>query len=470
MKANRFILATVALLVSAHFISADAAEPAFHITRIDVEGARWVSKDIIREESRLKLGQFYTEKELVLALRRITRLSFILSADFSLAKGETYGTYALVIHVSEENPLLFQYEKSWIDMTRRENVKGISYDSGLPPSSDAGSSTQSLEVGGRMNIGAYGIGYAIVSRESPSVEAIDAPFAGLNVGFSHYNLMGKHVFLNVNLQFTGERVGIQYDRPTYSRVSVKAHRPISPSLTVSVPVKKNQWVSFDINYAKQMQEYDFPEVDVPIQDQVTDKRLQMDLSWYYDTTDDLLIPLRGMRMESGVEYVHQKSEFHGGLYGASDWGVMPPPGERLNIYGITQNMAEGTMIYVKIDKYWSPTNRLAVDVQAHGSHRLHEAGGNIKDMHYRELGLAIGVSWDMWGRSLTERHGDLRLEVRGRQFNQNIVSFKSDERVLEAGILFRNRWGVIRLSYCYLYNSLGASNGETSDVTNRQFS
>ncbi|MEW6368011.1 MAG: hypothetical protein AB1714_25575 [Acidobacteriota bacterium] len=434
MVSLRVLIAILSLSAPALLTASDYSEPAFLITGIEISGTHWVSKDLVRTETRLDLGRAYSERDLILALRRVSRLPFVLSADFSLAKGLTYGTYTLVIEVRETYPLFVQYEKTVVKTSPTEDARALGYG----PAPEVTGTGQNIALGGRFSVGAYGLGYLVVSREAAPDAQERLPATGLNVGFSHYRLTRKNIFLNVNLQVTARRTGERMDDLVWSSGTITIDRPVSPSLTVSMPVLKNHWISFDASYLRERQAYDFASSDLPFQDRMTDSRLQMNLSWYYDTTDDLLLPRRGVRWEAGLSYIRQRSEYQTRFFATDD---VPFETE------LSSQLSEVTQLYATAVKNWPISRRLSVHAGGLATYRLHEGGTYALDSQYRKLELQGGGSWDVWGRRMTERVGDLRLELLARYRNADARWYGSNAETIEAGLVFRSQWGLFSFSY-----------------------
>ena len=65
-------------------------------------------------------------------------------------------------------------------------------------------------------------------------------------------------------------------------------------------------------------------------------------------------------------------------------------------------------------------------------------------------------STDLWGFAKTERFGDFRWEntvqVLGSEGDSAFGSFASTDARLTTALVFRNAWGVTRLSFAYIEN------------------
>src|SRR5687768_15181051 len=97
-----FLIALILAAIAATPLVAQEAGPAsFFIGRIEARNAKRVSADVVVAESNLREGREYTEPDLRDAANRLSRLPFLLSAEFSLEKGVERGRHVLVITLSE---------------------------------------------------------------------------------------------------------------------------------------------------------------------------------------------------------------------------------------------------------------------------------------------------------------------------------------------------------------------------------
>jgi outer membrane protein assembly factor BamA len=75
--------------------------------KIEVRDAKRVSPEVVVAESRLREGADYSEADLRDAAARLTRLPFLLSAEFSLEKGSERGRYVLVVTINETRTFFY---------------------------------------------------------------------------------------------------------------------------------------------------------------------------------------------------------------------------------------------------------------------------------------------------------------------------------------------------------------------------
>jgi len=418
----------VLMLVVCH--GANKQDPTFTITRFEVEGNKWVSDALIVAESRLQVNRDYSEKDLIMSLRRITQLPFILRADLFLKKGDTYGTYVLVFQVSETRPVFYHLEKTWIESSDYVSIPM----SDIPTSDNLLIPNETIAGGGRWFLGAYGMTYCLVGLEKKDYEWDDHRYTFVDVGFSHYCLFNRHIFLNFDLKFTRKTETNLWEFDTLYEVK----RPISPSGTLAVPVKKNHWLSFHFNYFREDREYSYRDFDGNwIKDFMqSDKLLQVDMSWYYDTTNDPVIPDRGLVVKSGVSFIRLKYE--DGYYGIPE---------------TNQSVSSVAQVFGNARRYWPLSNELSFSLEGEGVYRLHEKGDSILEPEYWTARMNAGVYWDLRRYDITERLGDLRLEAIMRLQKESFGGFGYHAGSIEAGVAFRNSWGLVRLSYRYARQS-----------------
>ena len=122
---TRFILtlfAAAAIAVSA--LAQDAAPPRFFIERIEVRNAASRRRrELVIAESLLREGTEYSEDDLRAAAARLSRLPFLLSADFALEKDRSRGRYVLVIHVDRDEAVFLSPRRA-SHVRRRQPAHG----------------------------------------------------------------------------------------------------------------------------------------------------------------------------------------------------------------------------------------------------------------------------------------------------------------------------------------------------------
>ncbi|MBI2837395.1 MAG: hypothetical protein HYX75_03725 [Acidobacteria bacterium] len=423
--------------------------PSFPIVDIVVVGTRWSSRDLVESELRLERGKSYTESDLGAARRRLHRLPFILDADFSLQKGPSYGTYVLVVRVRESKPFLLHYVRGHVRSSETMEMSGVS---SSPRTSHGSSVGQDLAVGARVFFSGYGFGYVVADRASRSRGGDVTPYYTLDTGINYYNLFGKGVFLNLDVRFTaGQKLSL-YDEQSASEFAVRSKQHPSPSVAVSVPLSVNQWLSVDAYYSASTQNYDFDALGQPFVDRVRDRRLQLGMTWTFDSTDDLLVPTAGTRAESGLSHISlvstqrstRRSDRLSDALGATS--AARDSSER-------EFTGKATQVFASFVVFVPVREQLSVKLGALGSVRLSDAGDLIGDPGFRRFALDAAASWDLWGPGLTSRFGDLRLEAGLQAFGQAHRYQRSTGWQIEMGIVYRSEWAYLRFSYRHVRTS-----------------
>jgi hypothetical protein len=113
LSIRTFLIAMAVLIAAASAIplfGQEAMPPRFFIEKIEVREANRVSPEVVIAESRLREGEDYSESDLRDASARLTRLPFLLSAEFSLEKGSERGRYVLVVTINETKPFFYAFD------------------------------------------------------------------------------------------------------------------------------------------------------------------------------------------------------------------------------------------------------------------------------------------------------------------------------------------------------------------------
>ena len=386
------------LLVSA---AAAAQEPErFLIETITVSGVkREAARDIVVAESLLEAGESYTEDELRKAVYRVKRLPFVVEADFSLKKGSERGAYELVITVEETKPVFFE-----------GNLAGA-----VIPSDQRQFFDDSVEwdhsetLGARLFTGSSGLAFATVSRGGD-----------LQVGYTQYDLFGTGSFASLG-------VSTDVDKEEFQGDSYAA------ALTVGVPLSVTQSLRANLAWAES--KFDGLEGE-----EFTSEGRRAGLEWRYDTTDDPLLPSRGIRATAGVEraWSEQTSQFF-------------PFGEVTFEDEIDSVTLAGR-------KHWPLTQRQSIALGAGAGYQRFNSDSDSFfrgiELEATDLSAEIEHSWSLWGFEKSRRIGDLWLEtgVSYRTRDQDTPfapDFHTEETTFHTGLVFRSVWGLIRASLSY---------------------
>jgi hypothetical protein len=284
----RLLLVTL-LCASSSFASAVAAtnaEPRFHLQAIEVRGTRHASSGVVVAASLLETGRVYTESELRDAVRRVDRLPFVLAADLALERGRERGTYVLVLDVREARPFFFE-----VGLTANAFDEPLALDDDNLHATDLDRSnlTATATVGARAFLGRYGTLFAAAGD------------AGVRLGFTHYRLFGRNLFLSLGLSETiccptdvpplglDPAYGAWVDRGGARRASLTLGAPFADHQALRARVALStgdegvrrpvlgddaRFVGGSFDYRGRTQH-------------------EVQLAWLYDTTDDPLFPFAG---------------------------------------------------------------------------------------------------------------------------------------------------------------------------------
>ncbi len=424
--------------------SGEEAEPRFFLDSVSVHGLTWGSESIVRSETHLVPGQSYSEAQLQAALFRVSRLPFVLRAEFSLLKGAEKGRYELSITVKE---------------TRRFFVSG---DLSLAYSNDSFASTDSLprfdnsfevfpsvSLGTRRFVGTHGEFFAAVDSGG-----------GLQLGARHYNLFGRGAVgtLLVRADFYccggGEVVPLALD-PSFSwwlphvfalTVNGQLTVPLGGhhSLTASVEEKGTDEGSRD-KVAK-------PSNPLPVNfiDFGTERmrRRQVALGWQYDSTDDPLAPRRGSRFGAKVELIRLSAEVK---------SFRPDRSDDYKARYLRASLTAGHTHPLTLRHSLFVDGRLAFG-RAELEQFIGRDGQGDGEVDALEASLRFGHRALLWApRSMTTRP-ELWVETslsvaseetfadRGKEFLESDLS----NRTLESSLLLRTSWGVLRFSVSWV--------------------
>lgn len=379
--------------------SAMAQEPErFLIETITVSGVgREAARGIVVAESLLEEGESYSEDELRKAVYRVKRLPFVVEADFSLKKGSERGAYELVITVEETKPVFFE-----------GNLEGA-----VIPSDQRRFYDDSVEwehgetLGARLFTGSSGLAFATVSRGGD-----------LQVGYTQYDLFGTGSFASLGVSTDVDKEEFQGD----SHIA---------ALTVGVPLSVSQSLRANLAWA----ESSFEGLEG---EEFTSEGRRAGLEWRYDTTDDPLLPSRGVRATAGVEraWLEQTSRFF--------------PFGRVTVED------EIDSVSLSGKRHWPLTQRQSIALGAGAGYQRSHGDAFFRgiELEATDLSAALVHSWSLWGFEKSRRIGDLWLEtgvayVTREQDTPFEADFRTDATTFHTGLVFRSVWGLLRASLSY---------------------
>lgn len=384
------------------------ASPRFLLESVVVEGTqRDAVRQIVAAESLLQSGREYSEQELREAVYRVKRLPFVLDAEFSLRKGGERGSYQLVITVEETRLVFFSVDAGGIYDADDQRVG---------PDEDRIDWGAGAQVGGRWFVGSQGLVFANVL----GVEEI-GPYAA-QAGYTHYNLFGRGGFASAILS-------------TDISDESQGSDSYQGALSMGIPIVGNHSLRADLNVYRS--DYD----DAFSRTRSESRRLW--LSWDYNTTNDPLFPTSGTRLNARVGYIEDEREdrFQDPLLGEVRFEDTSKANE-LGIFG---------------ERHWSLTRRQSLSADLSGYWSETDNNDNFYGKYeYWQGAAGLGHSTDLWGFEKTERFGDLRWENTLQILRSDSDSFFGDtsstDGRLTTGVVFRNAWGVTRLSFSYIDN------------------
>lgn len=419
-------------------------EPArFLIEKITVEGPKAAPANIVRAETLLKEGESYTEEQLRQAVYRVHRLPFVVDASFSLRKGSERGAYELVIEVQ---PARWFFYDHWIRAFRFDEPLDLddSFQRGLDSSYSLGGL-----AGARLFVGRSGVLFAALDSED-----------GAQLGFTQYDLFGRGILASAgvsrNLCCLQEVLPLGLD-PTFSSWTYEESNKLS--LSLSVPLGGRQSIQVAVS-ERRGEVFDRDEVLLlssnffGFLDEGDLRHRRAEAKWVYDTSDDPLLPTRGVSTSAGLE----ASRFEGrNLREITFFGVPEPVERQLPNYEAEQVVAAVSGI-----RHWSVTPRQTVSAtgriafgQSHVENLL--ADDQIQpatDLDY--YGGSVGVQHAVMLKRSREAGNatDLRLET-GVELGAERISPGFTRNPLErlqiwTGFVFRHQWGRIRLMLSYL--------------------
>jgi len=421
-------------------------EPVFPITAIRVEGTE--STAIIVATSGLKVGESYTEHRLTLARRALLRLPFVFDADLTLQRGDSYGTYVLVVHIQKVSRMFYRYDFNALDMA---GTRAASQSRPLAEEVN----DHVLSIGGRHFWGESGLVYATSDLEYKQGDLGLAPGNPIDLGASYYNLLGKGVFLNVNLQLRDVvEEGMLFDPYLQKELNYTGERDPASHLTLALPLNRGvRWLSFSMGYLRERLNFRTGPGEQPVEDGIKETRLSLDLAWVHDSTDDLIFPSQGIRFEAGLAHSRVSSNFSVSL-GTENADLVSfeldpvvsrlvdvPTGEtHLDERTYTgNNPVEGTELFVSLAAYRPWRYRLNLFARSSLAARVAEHGSLIRDPNAREADLTLGFD-----REIFVVDARFFLELAGRWHQDDF--FRESAIGVETGLAWRTRAGLMRLS------------------------
>jgi hypothetical protein len=230
----------------------------------------------------------------------------------------------------------------------------------------------------------------------------------VNLGYTRFNLFGRGGYASLQSSF----------RQSDSDVDV--------SLVVAVPLVGNH----ALRSTSSWNETDFSH------------GWQQGVEWLYNTTDDPLLPTEGVEASARVAYGDGRLEFRESSTGPTE--TQRRRADELSLNG---------------RKVWAWTSRQSVSVggnaflsrnrEDHAQHGL--PAGTLRKFY--GAGVDVGYAWSVWRTQGIGVRRDLRLEVGTSYIDERadpaFIVDRSRAWGANLGIVFRNAWSLIRLTFHY---------------------
>jgi hypothetical protein len=407
-KKRRLALAAALLLVSAVPTPSVAEAPLFLIEKIHVETER-LSPDIILSESLLQEGRTYSEEALRDAVHRIHRLPFVLLAEVSLAKGSERGRYELTITIYEARRWFFQFDANWAlkdDVDRFDPRLDSRLESRIGATGDDANGL----VGRRFALGKRGLFFASFGAE-------EGAFA---LGYQRYNLWNRNILFSLALGGIEEIGNVSVGDSSWAATA-----------QLGIPIVGNHALRLRTRYRR---------FDTLLfqGDEIESHDTEAEIVWVYNSLDDAVLPRSGLLMEGGLTW----SDGH-------DTRIDLDADGQLLLEIIDE---EATGIIASIGRHWPIGARQSASVGLRAF---------VEDVGRNE------TRWEAEGRLGHQvfliRHQDLgqwrelRLETNASWLRQDYPPSSAvpgllqwdDTWSLETGLVYRNGWGVFRLTLDY---------------------
>jgi outer membrane protein assembly factor BamA len=425
----RTLTAALLLLIATSVLAEEAASPTYLVERIEVRNTRRVSKEVVIAESRLRPGNTYSEQDLRDAAARLTRLPFLLSADFALEKGTERGKHLLIITVSETKDLFFS-----LDVRPLLNDPGLQADY----SDRLGMGPNHGTAGIRHFVGRRGAVHAAVSSSDLDREFFDN-YSTIDVGYTQYDLFGTSAFATINLR---------------RMIGDRATTDISPELVAGIPLTANQTLTFEFartTLAATSHQAVITQTDYTVETIRTEEQQQLaSVTWSYNTTNHPFLPTRGMVINVTPRTSWGQRDFR------STFEPEAPPKE---------SSLDNRVHAIRIDaaRYWELSQRDSVSGKVMFGHSLidwENSGTGDVEGHTGYASGEVGFSRTMFAPARAE-DGDSRLEV---NFRTSFISEDVDDprRIprhkhqdtipqISTSWVHRNAWGTLRLGVGYAW-------------------
>ncbi|HEY7214489.1 MAG TPA: hypothetical protein VIC28_07655 [Thermoanaerobaculia bacterium] len=426
----------------------EAQEPArFLIETITVVGPTEAAANIVLAETLLEKGKTYTEDQLRQAIYRLHRLPFVLDASFALRKGSERGAYELVIEVQPTRWFFFDH---WIRAFRFAEPLDIEESFRTDPTMRSTFDLGGL-AGARLFVGRSGVLFGALDSEE-----------GIQVGFTKYDLFHRGALVSAGYSRTEccvrEVLPLALD-PTFTSWSFDSSRKIS--LGLAIPLGGPQSIQLSLSerrgdVSSRRNVIVDPQAQIAIIP-IAEGELaygRAEAKWVYDTSDDPLLPTRGMSLSAGLEAARFDGQDLVEIFPSVEGDLFPIP--------VPDFHSEQVVAAASAIRHWPITPRQTVSVTGRafgGTSRLKNLTVRFeepRDVDLDTFGGSLGVQHAMKLRQ-SRRAGnfaDMRLES-GVEVGIERTSPDLGPSPLErfsawVGLVFRNQWGRVRVLLSYL--------------------
>ncbi|MCH9651214.1 MAG: hypothetical protein K0U98_23520 [Deltaproteobacteria bacterium] len=405
--------------------------PLFLIESITVLNAERTPREILVSESRLKIGEAYSEAQLRDAVYRIVRLPFLLDAEFSLRKGSIRGSYELVVSVTETRQWFFgaDYDGFWAE----NPGNSPEYDNGL-----------GLLAGRRFFLGRRGVLSASTSSEDGVIQ----------VGYTHYDLFNRNALLTVRaatslcegFNQSGTDVCLAGIVDTFTETRQSTSDFLSFDAGLAVPLWGNHSLQITASNTDSEIRFRAPDGFTVSQRDVW----SLGLSWAFNSLDDPVFPTQGKVLITtvGRSELREKSRING----------LPT-----SLGSFTVNSGDSSSLSSSAQKYWSSSRRTSFSVRVNGSvgHQESEStnvfGDDISsNTDFYSAGLTLGHALSLFRAAPSKPFNELRWENtlntswRDRSGSNSLLSGSNAGFSLTTGLRYRTTWGVFSLNLSYV--------------------
>lgn len=416
----RTFIALAVLLAALPLFAEDATR--FFIEKIEVREANRVSADVVISESRLRAGEDYSEADLRDAAARLTRLPFLLSAEFSLEKGSERGRYVLVVTINETKPFFYALDLRPI-FKSDDRVE--------PDYSDRiGVADSAATLGMRWFVGRRGaLHVALISSDYGGDFARD--YAALAVGYTQYDLFGTRAFATINLK----------------RIITEGNSGLTPQVVLGIPVTANQTVTAELDetrFGDDVQQILGTQFDVNRAQRV------VGVAWSYNTTNRPFTPTRGSRLTVRPRLSWSDAATY--AYVVIDPTHTPPLFEVHSdtVHAEAREVTAEAVRYHEIDERQS----LSAGLEAGWTHFSVESRVDGRHSDHVLKGVITGsYSYSLWDAE-QNKNGDSRLEFNLRIGTRDIQYadiYRAEQRQFTVSWARRSSWGVARLGAGYAW-------------------